>query len=97
MQWGLRLLVTYGSRLLELDDIRRAVGPFDRKTLTYPWVHADPQVDRLQADVMAFVGVAARAAPAGLFASVAALAGLQTPPPLVSRSAIPYLNEPWFC
>ena len=27
VQWGLRLLVTYGSRLLELDDIRRAVRP----------------------------------------------------------------------
>jgi radical SAM superfamily enzyme YgiQ (UPF0313 family) len=97
VQWGLRLLVTYGSRLLELDDIRRAVGPFDQKTLTYPWVHEDPQVDRLQADVMAFVGVAARAPRSELFASVAALAGLQTPAPLISRSAIPYLDEPWYC
>ena len=32
--------------------MRARVGPFDRQTLTYPWAHADPRVDALQASVM---------------------------------------------
>ncbi len=34
VQWSIRLLVTWGSRLLELDDIKRLVGPLDAGTLT---------------------------------------------------------------
>ena len=37
VQWGLRLLVTEGSRLLELDDIRPRLLPFDS-------AHADVSV-----------------------------------------------------
>ncbi len=53
VQWGIRLLVTFNSRLLELPDIRRVIGPFDPKTLTYPWKHPDPRVDDLQQQMMA--------------------------------------------
>ena len=53
VQWSIRLLVTWASRLLELDDIKASVGPFDAKTLTYPWKHRDPRVDALQQQVMA--------------------------------------------
>ena len=53
VQWGIRLLVTFNSRLLELPDIQRVVGPFDPKTLTYPWTHDDPRVDALQRQMMA--------------------------------------------
>ena len=49
VQWSIRLLVTWASRLLELDDIKSSVGPFDAKTLTYPWKHRDPRVDRTAA------------------------------------------------
>ena len=56
VQWGIRLLVTWASRLLELDDIKARVGPFDAKTLTYPWKHRDPRVDALQQQVMALAG-----------------------------------------
>jgi radical SAM superfamily enzyme YgiQ (UPF0313 family) len=52
IQWGIRLLVTWQSRLLELDDIRQVIGPFDRKTLTFPWRHPDPRVDQLQQQMM---------------------------------------------
>jgi len=52
VQWSIRLLVTFNSRLLELPDIQRLVGPFDPKTLTYPWVHPDPRVDALQRTMM---------------------------------------------
>jgi radical SAM superfamily enzyme YgiQ (UPF0313 family) len=105
VQWGLRLLVTYRSRLLELDDIHRAVGPFDRKTLTYPWVHDDPRVDRLQSEIMEMIGTKPAASRGDLFGAVAEMAGLVPDVPAglksgaawLSRSAIPYLNEPWYC
>ncbi|MDP2319994.1 MAG: CUAEP/CCAEP-tail radical SAM protein [Acidobacteriota bacterium] len=52
IQWGIRLLVTWQSRLLELDDIQKVIGPFDQKTLTFPWRHPDPRVDELQQHMM---------------------------------------------
>jgi hypothetical protein len=103
VQWTLRLLVTWQSRLLELDDIRAVVGAFDPATLTYPWRHADPGVDTLQRDVMRLVGVRAAAPRAALFAAVRALAdeALGRAPrvdePRLARAAIPYLTEPWYC
>ena len=39
IQLAIRLLVTAGSSLLELDDIRRVVSPFDAASLTWPWRH----------------------------------------------------------
>ncbi|MEO8679182.1 MAG: CUAEP/CCAEP-tail radical SAM protein [Vicinamibacterales bacterium] len=53
VQWAIRLLVTWQSRLLELDDIKQVIGPFDRNTLTFPWQHRDPRVDELQQHMMA--------------------------------------------
>lgn len=52
VQWGIRLLVTWQSRLLELADIQKVIGRFDRKTLTFPWRHPDPRVDDLQQHMM---------------------------------------------
>ncbi|HUQ87993.1 MAG TPA: CUAEP/CCAEP-tail radical SAM protein, partial [Vicinamibacterales bacterium] len=57
VQWSIRLLVTWASRVLELDDIRSSVGPFDAKTLTYPWKHRDSRVDALQQQIMALAGI----------------------------------------
>jgi len=51
VQLVLRLLITSGSRLLELDEVRARVRPFDAASLVYPWVHDDPEVDRLGARV----------------------------------------------
>ena len=53
VQWSLRLLITWQSRLLELADIRAVIGDFDPSTLTYPWTHPDPRVDELQRNMMA--------------------------------------------
>lgn len=103
VQWTLRLLVTWRSRLLELDDIQALVSGFDRRTLTYPWRHPDPAVDALQQDVMALVGTRPRASRLDVFADIrervdAALGGPTAQrPPLVARAAIPYLTEPWYC
>jgi radical SAM superfamily enzyme YgiQ (UPF0313 family) len=104
IQYAIRLLVIDKSRLLELDGIRRLVKPFDPASLTYPWVHEDPRVDRLHADIAAIVGVRTNAPRADVFARVweAACADAETPlhrqePVLPARASIPYLTEPWYC
>lgn len=104
VQWTLRLLVTWQSRLLELHDIAALTGPFDPVTLTYPWQHPDPGVDTLQHAAMSLVGVRASRPRREVFARIRELAqeaagGAAPPalPPLLSRAAIPYLNEPWYC
>lgn len=47
VQYAIRLLIPEGSRLLELDQVRRLVGEFDEPALCYPWAHPDPRVDDL--------------------------------------------------
>ena len=100
VQWGIRLLVTWQSRLLELPDIAALVGPFDQTTLTFPWRHQDDRVDQLQADVMHLVGVRLNASREETFDGVRNLA--KSPPREITKSphprtAIPYMNEPWYC
>lgn len=101
VQWGLRLLVTEGSRLLELGDIRQRVASFDSRTLTYPWRHEDPRVDALQTAIMHSVGVRLTRSRAEVFAVVRELAGLNAERAqswdVLVRATIPYLNEPWYC
>ena len=55
VQLALRLLITSGSRLLELEDVRSVVGPFDSKALVYPWKHPDPAMDVLAQRVFRLV------------------------------------------
>lgn len=95
VQWGIRLLITRESRLLELPDIQRVIEYYDPRSLTYHWKHADPRVDLLQQHIMQLVGVRATRSRADIFEEVCQLA--QTHVLLPSRSAIPYLNEPWYC
>jgi len=95
VQWGIRLLVTWDSRLLELPEIQSVVGPFDAKTLTFPWTHADPRVDALQHQVMSLAGVRAARSREEIFATICELAQVNVLLP--SRAAIPYMNEPWYC
>ncbi|HEX8029058.1 MAG TPA: radical SAM protein, partial [Vicinamibacterales bacterium] len=95
VQWGIRLLVTWESRLLELPDIKAAVGAFDPKTLTYPWRHQDPRVDLLQQQVMALAGARVQRSREEIFETIGELAHVNLVLP--SRAAIPYMNEPWYC
>lgn len=104
IQLAIRLLVTEGSRLLELPDIRRVIGPFDAHSLTYPWAHEDPRVDALQKSIESLVGVNLTASRRDVFDRVWHLVyetlGVAAPArrdPLPSRATIPYLNEPWYC
>jgi hypothetical protein len=95
VQWSIRLLVTWESRLLELPDIQHVIGPFDSATLTYPWSHQDPRVDMLQRQVMSLAGIRASRSRSEVFEEICELAHVNVLLP--SRSAIPFLNEPWYC
>jgi hypothetical protein len=102
IQWAIRLLLPEGSRLLELSEVRALAGPLQPSTLTHPWRHGDPAVDRLQQDIERLVGVRLNASRFDLFDQISALAHdragrARREPPMASRATIPYLNEPWYC
>ena len=111
IQLAIRLLIPAGSRLLELDDIRGIVGPFDEVALAYPWKNADTHVDRLCEGLQGIVhsGEKLNRPRAHIFERIEeaayAAAGVthvgrvarNTLPILAARAAIPYLNEPWYC
>ncbi|HEY2906439.1 MAG TPA: CUAEP/CCAEP-tail radical SAM protein [Vicinamibacterales bacterium] len=103
IQLAIRLLITEGSRLLELEDVRKLVRGFDAATLTYRWDHPDPRVDALQRELSEMVGLRLTADRRTAFGAVSDLAhdraGLPraASKPARDRATIPYLNEPWYC
>jgi radical SAM superfamily enzyme YgiQ (UPF0313 family) len=103
IQLAIRLLVPEGSRLLELDEMRRHIGAFDPVTLTYRWSHPDPRVDSLHAEVSQMVGACLTADRRVMFDAISAraheCAGLpwNSHKPARDRATVPYLNEPWYC
>jgi radical SAM superfamily enzyme YgiQ (UPF0313 family) len=100
IQLAIRLLITAGSPLLDLPEIREIAGPFNPHSLTHPWVHADPEADDLQREIERLVGRHVNASRRELFHAVRHVVNREpaaVSPALVSRSAIPYLTEPWYC
>jgi hypothetical protein len=111
IQLAIRLLVTQGSRLLELADVRALVGAFDSNTLAYPWRHADAAMDRLQTEVESLVAASAGAERVEVFRHVTELARQRfvpsepahdalhpfAPGVVTSRREVPWLDEPWYC
>jgi len=102
IQLAIRLLVTAGSRLLELADIAAIAEPFDGASLTFPWVHRDAAVDTLHRDVMSLVASGTHATRADAFGAIWELAHVRAArpvPPLgiASRRQAPYMSEPWYC
>jgi radical SAM superfamily enzyme YgiQ (UPF0313 family) len=103
IQYAIRLLIPQGSRMLELEAVRARIERFDPTSLTHLWHHADPGVDALQQQLERLVGSRLNAPRDEVFARVwdiaHASAGLGSPArePLLSRAAVPYLNEPWYC
>ncbi|MHB8652915.1 MAG: CUAEP/CCAEP-tail radical SAM (seleno)protein [Terriglobia bacterium] len=108
IQLAIRLLIPAGSRLLELQEVRGMVGPFDAAAMVYPWSNPDPRVDELCLEIQKLVqqgekkGDSRRA----IFNRVwntahlmegDSVRGIPDFPVSVSRAAIPYLNEPWYC
>ena len=111
IQLAIRLLIPAGSLLMELEEIRGAVGEFDEAGLVYPWRNADARVEELCERVQGIVhaGEKAKWARRWIFerveeAAYAAADGSGAErvvrgalPVLAARAAIPYLNEPWYC
>ncbi len=109
IQLAIRLLIPAGSRLLELEEMRRVIGGFDAQALSYRWANPDPQVDELQRQVEAAVQDASKRkiSRSATFEIVWDLLQkakresrpLPTPavPPAQNRATIPYLTEPWYC
>lgn len=103
IQLAIRLLIPEGSRLLELEEVRRLARSFDRDTLTYRWSHPDAAVDELHQEVAAIVGSRVTSNRPALFEEITALAheragvGRPEPRPVRDRATVPYLNEPWYC
>jgi radical SAM superfamily enzyme YgiQ (UPF0313 family) len=107
IQLAIRLLIPPGSRIMELDDVRSMIGPFDPVALVYPWKSPDPALDDLSTQLQQIVATSEkqkspRAATFERIWRVANLAiGLKveenSAPVLASRATVPYLNEPWYC
>jgi radical SAM superfamily enzyme YgiQ (UPF0313 family) len=106
IQLGIRLLIPEGSYLLPLEDIRRAVGPFDAQALVYPWKHADPRLDVLSDTVQSIAAAAdlkklsRSAAYEQIWTAAHAVAGLPAPvldPMPAPLVPVPFLSEPWYC
>ena len=107
IQLAIRLLIPAGSRLLELEEVKQFVAPFDPSALMYPWENPDPRVDALADEIEQIVASGEkRKLPRGaiferIWKAAHEAAGmepeLKARPVLVPRAAIPYLNEPWYC
>ena len=107
IQLAIRLLIPAGSRLLELEDVRRLVGPFDSSALVYPWRNPNPGVDALSEEIEQVVATAEKLRLSRrkifdrIWKAAHQAAGMQAEfaaqPVLKSRAAIPHLNEPWYC
>lgn len=107
IQLAIRLLIPAGSRLLELEEVRSIVRPFDAKALVYPWSNPNRAVDQLSEQLQDIVAVSERlkrsrsATFDKLWQAVreAANVGVEdrAQPLLASRATVPYLNEPWYC
>ena len=108
VQYTIRLLVPEGSLLLEREDLREHLGPYQAPRLSYPWRSADPAADRLQCRLSALVEQSAAGHEAmGLtFARIRAAVREATGEtggpepeaiPIGSTEGRPRLTEPWFC
>lgn len=102
IQLTLRLLIPSGSLLLELEEIRSLVGPFDESGLVYRWKHPDSSLDALAARLLKLVAEEQRHGRSRqqTFARIWELAHgvpLKEDPDRLARAAIPYLEEPWYC
>jgi hypothetical protein len=106
VQLGIRLLIPEGSRMLELEEVRRLVGPFDPQSLAYPWKNTDPRLDALSETVQQIAAAAERqkeSRPATfdrIWKAAHAAAGLSAPQlnlSALSQVSIPFISEPWYC
>jgi hypothetical protein len=104
IQLGIRLLIPEGSRLLELEEVRRTTGAFDAESLVYPWRNADARVDALSEMVQSIAAEADRkkesraVAFARIWEAAHVAAGIDAPElDMTEGRGVPFLSEPWYC
>jgi radical SAM superfamily enzyme YgiQ (UPF0313 family) len=104
IQLAIRLLIPPGSKLLELDETRRILGPLAADKLTWEWKHPDPRMDALQTAVLAAVesGAAVGEDPRDTHGRIRGLAGGSHAPAAHKPARkppvrAPRLSEAWFC
>jgi radical SAM superfamily enzyme YgiQ (UPF0313 family) len=106
IQLGIRLLIPEGSRMLELEEVRRLVGLFDPQSLAYPWKNADSRMDALSETVQEIAAAAERQKESRpvtferIWRAAHTAAGLSAPKinlPARSQAGVPFLSEPWYC
>ena len=107
IQLGIRLLIPAGSRLLELDEVRTAIGEFDASGLAYPWKHPDVRMDILSERVQELANDGHRLKRSRtetfslIWRAAQELAGesasLDIVPAKSASRAIPHFAEPWYC
>ncbi len=106
IQLGIRLLIPEGSRMLELEEVRRLVGLFDPESLAFPWKNADPRLDALSETVQEIAAAAERqkesrsATFENIWNAAHAAAGMPAAKvslPAHSQAGVPFLSEPWYC
>jgi hypothetical protein len=106
IQLGIRLLIPEGSRMLELEEVRHLMGPFDPQSLAYLWKNTDPRLDALSETVQNIAAAAERqkesraATFERIWKTAHATAGLRAPqinPSARSQAGVPFLSEPWYC
>jgi len=107
IQLAIRLLIPAGSQLLELEEIRRIVGPFDANALVYPWTNANPEVDRMCENLQEIVATSEKlklsrfATFEKMWCALGKAANRgpekRVQPVLASRATVPFLDEPWYC
>ena len=111
IQYGIRLLIPTGSKLLELQETQEILGDFDEEALCYHWTHPDPAVDELCCAVLKVVkegqaqgesrreifGRVWELAHNAVAASVRKQLSVSRLDQAPPRATVPYLSEPWYC
>jgi len=107
VQYGLRLLIPPGSRLLELAEMQALIGPLDRVKLSFQWQNPDPRVETLQQEIERLVHRANHQghARSDIFQMIwerahqtsPALPSPPSPAHFTPQGFVPYLTEPWYC
>jgi len=106
IQLGIRLLIPEGSRLLELEEVRNKIGPFDPQLLAYPWKTADSRLDALSENIRALAGAAEQRKESrfetfqriwNVSHEMAGKAAPRLDPQLQPNRGVPFMSEPWYC
>jgi hypothetical protein len=107
IQWGVRLLIPAGSKLLDRTEVQAVVGEFDEAALAYRWAHPDLRVDQLCEAILAVVkdGQDKDQSRSEIFdrvwaaaaAAACDAAGEQRELPNYVRQPVPHLSENWYC